>query len=127
MAFSERTERAIEACYDAVLLPSAWPDALQSLADTVGASSCTFYNRTRGDGRVPMSTGHREFADYWLRNESHSPDPFPAKAKAARSTPRLCGRTYLVQHDIMTEEDWSKIPYFPETARPGRRDWWAGI
>lgn len=129
MALSESIERAIAGCYDAVLAPMLWPDALQLLADSVGASSSTFYNQARGDGLVPMSSGHREFADYWLRNEPDFPDPFPAKATAARNSPLLCEsrRTYLIQHEIMAEDEWRSIPYFHETARPARRDWWAGI
>jgi DNA-binding CsgD family transcriptional regulator len=129
MVLSERTQHAIEACYDAVLAPALWPEALQKLGESVGASSCTFYNRDRGDGLVPMSSGHREFADYWLRNQPHYPDPFPSHATAASNTPWFSrsGRIYLLQHEIMTEEDWTSIPYFHETARPARRDWWAGI
>ena len=40
----ERTERAIEACYDAVLAPAEWPRALQLLAESLGAESCTFFS-----------------------------------------------------------------------------------
>src|SRR5437868_1608793 len=42
MALSEQTERAVEACRDAVLMPALWPDALHQLAGSLGAASCAF-------------------------------------------------------------------------------------
>lgn len=42
MALSVPTEYALEACIDAVVAPALWPQALQLLAESLGAESCTF-------------------------------------------------------------------------------------
>ena len=57
MPLTEKTERALEACHDAILAPTRWPWALQSLAESFGAASCTFYehDREKSPGPVPMS------------------------------------------------------------------------
>jgi DNA-binding CsgD family transcriptional regulator len=123
MALSARTERAVEACYDAVLVPALWPQALQQLADSLGAASGCLCNPDLGHGQPPMSSGHQEFADLWLRNQSHAPDPVSMR------TPAFCkaGCTHVVQQQIVTAEEQKTLPYFHETARPGKREWWASI
>ena len=47
MPLTERTERALEACHDAILAPTRWPSALQSLAKSFGAASCMLYEHDR--------------------------------------------------------------------------------
>jgi hypothetical protein len=42
MSLQVRTERALQACYDALIMPDRWPTALQQLADALDVSSCTF-------------------------------------------------------------------------------------
>ena len=60
MPLTERTERALEACHDAILAPTRWPSALQSLAESFGAASCMLYehDRENSPAPVPMSEGH---------------------------------------------------------------------
>jgi hypothetical protein len=77
MPLTERTERALEACHDAILAPARWPSALQSLGESFGTASCTFYEHDRENSPVPvpMSVGHEAFFDLWVRNQAHAPDP----------------------------------------------------
>jgi hypothetical protein len=77
MPLSPRTERALEACHDAILAPTRWPSALQSLGETFGAASCMFYehDREHSPAPAPMSEGHVAFADRLTRNQAHAPDP----------------------------------------------------
>ena len=77
MPLSERTERALEACYDAILAPTRWSSALQLLGKSFGAASCTFleHDRENSPAPVPMSVGHEAFFDLWVRNQAHAPDP----------------------------------------------------
>src|SRR5271156_6694600 len=77
MPLSPRTERALEACHDAILAPTRWPSALQSLAESFGAASCTFYehDREHSPAPVPMSVGHEAYSVRWARNQAHAPDP----------------------------------------------------
>src|ERR1700722_12376499 len=76
MPLSERTGRALEACYDAILEPARWSSALQLLGESLGGVSCLFFEHDRDPslGR-PMSVEHEGFSDLWARNEPHAPDP----------------------------------------------------
>jgi DNA-binding CsgD family transcriptional regulator len=121
MTLSQQTERAIESCYNAVMAPHLWPGALQELAESLGAASGTFFNRDRGDGQVPMSSGHREFADLWLRNQFHAPCPISVRAPLRY----LAGYDTTLQQEIISEEEMRRSAYFNETARPAKREWWA--
>ena len=46
MPLTEKTERALEACHDAILAPTRRPSALQSLGESLGAASCMFSSTT---------------------------------------------------------------------------------
>jgi DNA-binding CsgD family transcriptional regulator len=122
---SEKTERAIEACYDAALATERWPAALQLLGESLAAQSCTFAaGRPLEDPfTMPRSNGHEDFAQLWLRNEPDAPDPHAARAA------RLCrgGRSFILEQDISTEEERRTLPYYMETARAGNRDWFSAI
>ena len=77
MSLTERTERALEACHDAILAPTRWPSALQALGESLGAASCMFFehDRENSPAPAPMSEGHVAFADRLTRNQAHAPDP----------------------------------------------------
>jgi DNA-binding CsgD family transcriptional regulator len=124
VVLTERTERAIEACYDATLAPALWPVALQRLGESVGGLSCNLYCHTprHSPAKVPMSSAHEQFAELWSRNQEFAPMPH------IRRCARLygLGRESLIEHDISTEEERLTLPYYHETARPGGRDWYAG-
>jgi DNA-binding CsgD family transcriptional regulator len=123
MPLATRTELALETCYEAILAPSRWPLALQMLAESVGAASCTFHVHEPIDASlsVPMSAEHAEFSDLWRRNQTHAPDPHPIRcilfAKA--------GHASIVEHQVSSEEERRTLPYYWETARPARREWLA--
>ncbi len=118
----ERTERAIEACYDAVLAPAEWPRALQLLAESLGAESCTFFSDDEeAPPKMPISSEHAGFHELWLRNEGDAPDPHVRRAPAFRRA----GYTTLIEDQISTEEERRTLPYYQEIARPGARDWYA--
>ena len=122
MLLAERTERAIEACYDAVLAPAEWPHALQLLAESLGAESCTFFSDDEEvPPKMPISSEHAEFHELWLRNEAGAPDPHTRRAPALRRA----GYTTLVENQISTEEERRTLPYYQEIARAGARDWYA--
>jgi DNA-binding CsgD family transcriptional regulator len=122
---TERTERAIEACYDATLTPALWPDALQRLGESVGALSCSLYCHARKQRpvKLPMSSAHERFAEIWLRNQEFAPDPHVDRCGRLYGL----GRKFLLEHDVSTEEERLTLPHYQETARPGRREWYAGV
>lgn len=119
MSLHARTERALEACYDAVLFPELWCEVLQQLADALSVSSCIFTpldgNRPPG---LPGSTGHHEFARLWNRNQEHAPCPFTGK-------PLPFADDYVIDDQIVTADGRKALAYFHETAGPANREWWA--
>ena len=119
MRLSESTERALEACQDAVLAPELWPAALQSLSDSFGASSTVLLPVDSRTTRAPMSAEHFEFDALWHRNQGHAPCIFTRKA------PCKLGLPYVIEQQIVSPEERAQDPYFRETARVGHRDWWA--
>jgi hypothetical protein len=118
---SESTERALEACQDAVLAPELWPAALQSLSDSFGASSTVLLPVDSPTTRAPISAEHFEFDALWHRNQSHAPCIFTRKA------PCKLGLPYVIEQQIVSPEEREQDPYFHETARVGDRDWWAEV
>ena len=128
MPLTERTERTLEACHDAILAPTRWPSALQSLAELFGASSCMLYEHDRENSLAPapMSEGHVAFADRLTRNQAHAPDPHVGPYLQKCDLFRRAGWASVLEHDLSTEEERCSIPFYPETARPEKREWMAG-
>jgi DNA-binding CsgD family transcriptional regulator len=127
MPLSEGIERALEACYDAILAPTRWPSALQSMAESFGAASCTFYehDRENSPAPVPMSVEHEAFSARWVRNQAHAPDPHVGPYLQKTTSFIRAGWTSALEHDLSTEEERRTLPFFQETARPEKREWFA--
>ena len=119
MSLHMRTERALEACYDALILPDLWSTALQQLADALDVSSCT-YAPVGGikPYEPPFSTAHKEFAKLWCHNHKHAPCPYTGKALPFVSN-------YVIDDQVVTADDRKTMAYFHEIAGPGKREWWA--
>ena len=128
MPLTERTERALEACHDAILAPTRWPTALQSLAELLGAASCMFFehDRENSPAPAPMSEGHVAFADRLTRNWAHAPDPHVGPYLQKCNSFQRAGWASVLEHDLSTEDERRTIPFYPETARPEKREWMAG-
>ena len=128
MPLTERTERALEACHDAILAPTRWPSALQSLGESLGAASCMFFehDRENSPAPAPMSEGHVAFADRLTRNQAHAPDPHVGPYLQKCNSFQRAGWASVLEHDLSTEEERRTIPFYPETARPEKREWMAG-
>jgi DNA-binding CsgD family transcriptional regulator len=127
MPLTARTERALEACHDAVLAPVQWPSAMQSLAESFGAASSTFtdHDRANWPAPTPMSEGHVAFADRWARNQAHAPDPHAGPYLDRCTSYMRAGWTSALEHHLSTEEERRTLPFFWETARPEKREWLA--
>lgn len=125
MTLSDETERAIEACYDAALQPDRWPVALQLLGESLGASSCTFStgDRLSDPFRMPRSEGHEAFAERWIAYEPHAPDPHLTKAHDFRPS----GVAFILEQDVITDEERATGAYYAQIAIPADRPWWAGV
>lgn len=125
MRDSSRLDDAYGQCRDAVFGIGSWDAALQSLAEAFGAESCVFKPCSGAEGSgVPLqleSTGHRPFSALWLARIEAAPDPHTDVIRKFPGTSPPC----VIEHQLTSEEDRRKMPYFNEIARPGGRDWWA--
>jgi hypothetical protein len=126
MPLSERTERALKACYDASPRRDGrrpcnpW---LNRSARPVARCSTTTWKLVRAP--VPMSAGHEDFADLWARNQAHAPDPHAGPYLEQCTSFIRAGWASALEHHLSTEEERRTLPYFRETARPARREWLA--
>ncbi|MBZ9673117.1 hypothetical protein LB543_22305 [Mesorhizobium sp. ESP7-2] len=133
MAANRAIAPAIEDCYDAAFEFGRWPEALQNLADALGATSCVIRacddtHPFRSDQRkrttpTPDSTEHAEFSELWLNNIGGAPDPRCERLKLL-AKPAIC---FTVEDELTTPEERSFLPYYQEIARPGHREWWAAV
>ncbi|TPN79552.1 helix-turn-helix transcriptional regulator [Mesorhizobium sp. CU2] len=133
MAAKRGIASAIEDCYDAAFEFGRWPQALQNLADTLGATSCVIRvcddtHPFRSDQRKrtaprPDSTEHAEFSALWLKNIEGAPDPRDERLKR-RAKPATC---FIVEDEVTTPEERRFSPYYQEIACPGDREWWAAV
>ncbi len=124
---------AIAACYDAVLDSDRWADALQMLANSLGATSCVI--RTTDDShpfrsdqrnqpaKTPDSKEHLAFRALWLERVDGAPDPHAPRARRLAKRPPYV----IVEDEITTREERRQLPYYQEIARPGDRFWWAAV
>ena len=70
--------------------------------------------------------GHLAFADRLTRNQAHAPDPHVGPYLQKCNSFRSAGWASVLEHDLSTEEERRTIPFYPETARPEKREWLAG-
>ena len=129
MAANRALAPAIEVCYDAAFDFKRWPEALQKLADALGATSSVIRTSDhthpfRCDQRhrtvTPDSTEHAEFAALWLERIEGAPDPHTDLGWKSANC-------FIVEDEITTPEQRKALPYYQEIARPGNREWWAAV
>ena len=72
-----------------------------------------------------MSLGHEAFFDRWVRNQGHAPDPHIGPYLERCTSLMRAGRASALEHDLSTEEERRTVPFFLETARPEKREWFA--
>jgi DNA-binding CsgD family transcriptional regulator len=70
---------------------------------------------------MPISTGHEEFAELWLRNEPHAPDPHFELGRYRLHK----GWAVLLEQQLTTDDERRTLPYYQETAWPAQREWLA--
>ena len=65
----ESIERAIDGCYDAIVDPERWPDAMHALARSLDAVCGMFYPEKPDETLLdlPASHNYRDFLDEFVR------------------------------------------------------------
>ena len=99
---------------------------LELLGESFGAANCTFYEHDRETASpVPMSVEHEAYSARWARNQAHAPDPHVGPYLQKTTSFIRAGWTSAVEHDLSTEDERRTIPFYQETARPEKREWFA--
>jgi DNA-binding CsgD family transcriptional regulator len=122
----EDIERALDACYDAILTPEAWPRALHALARALDAAAMVFYpvNPTAGTGdqrdpnrplqQMPMSPEYADLIEEYIRNQW-----YVNHYRAERGVPLLeSGRAVVLEHDLATDDERKKLAVYNELYLP---------
>jgi DNA-binding CsgD family transcriptional regulator len=123
----QRLDQAFDRCHDAVFGMSSWDSALQLLAEALGAESCVFKPRkspvVNGLPLQLESSEHRPFSELWLEHIDGAPDPHIDRPSLVSVDRYPC----VIEHQITTDEERRRMPYFNEIARRGNRVWWASL
>lgn len=126
MELSPKTSRALDACYDAVIMPSRWTAALDELAHSLGAQGCLIVPHEINDREygVVWSTECWKVQDVYLRNRDWikptiepRADPYVRRAYNA-----------VRQSQLFSEEELRTSRFHNEYQRPaGVHDFVAGM
>ena len=122
MTLTASVERAVDRCYEAVLQPQGWTDALDQLSGALGGSGCNFLAHDRADRTVACmcSTHMGHWNELWAQNldwvsDQCSPRGAPRVRQGARS---------LLQTDLFSPDEICYSRFHKEIAGPsGCRHW----
>jgi DNA-binding CsgD family transcriptional regulator len=118
----EKIERALDACYDAIVAPETWPDALHALSRSVDAVCAMFYPRNPDRSspnpldpdwpldKVPISHDFGELLAEYARNQWYL-----NHYRAQRGFPFFdAGRVVVLEHDLATDDERRKLRHYNE-------------
>jgi DNA-binding CsgD family transcriptional regulator len=115
-------ERALDACYDAVVAPENWSGALHGLARSLDAACIMFYARnpsagsadphdpTRPFNSLPASHDYKELLEEYERGGWYL-----GHYRAERGVPLLdAGRKIVLEHDLASDEERKRLRHYNE-------------
>jgi DNA-binding CsgD family transcriptional regulator len=117
-------ERALEVCYDAIIAPETWPQALHALAGSIGAVGCRFRGRTgqRAILDLPASPALGEFLAEFARDGWWRDDP-----RALGWDLCAAGACAVIDHDLADETERRKLPFYADLSRRHDLPWWVAV
>lgn len=123
MTLSPAVERAIDLCYEAILLPQSWTGALDHLASALGGKGCNFLAHDRADRTVAFmhSSQMGRWQELWAQNSDWATD-----LCSPRGSPRVrAGARSLLQSDLFAEDEVRLSRFHREIAGPADCLHWA--
>ncbi|WP_431323149.1 helix-turn-helix transcriptional regulator [Rhizobium sp. YTU87027] len=120
MTLGTRTDAALNDCYQAIVSPDLWPDALQQLAASIDASCLMFYARNpdpnghdpRNPNRtfdlLPASVEYRGLLEEYIANQWYL-----NHYRAERGTRLLDnGQSVVLEHDLASDEERKRLSHY---------------
>lgn len=121
----EGTGRAMDRLFDAALVPGLWPDALDQLADSLGAV---------GAAVVPQAASKQVMGFPSSRSVAHVMDAYVRDGwylhdlRGERAWPQFArGARVILEHDLSSQDERSRLPYYQELFGAFGLPWWAAI
>ena len=109
-AQEDKLNLAIDACYDAVVDPETWPDALHALARSLNAACAMFYPETFTGPLSPASRDYGDFLDAYMRGGWYL-----NHYRADRGWPLLkSGKAVLFEHDLASDAERRRLRHYNE-------------
>jgi hypothetical protein len=116
---------ALEALYEAAITPDAWSDTLRGFARATGSVGCLFYPQRPEltEIQFPASPDIGDFLTDFVQGGWYLNDH-----RASRGWPLLeSGRSVVLEHDIASDEERRRSPYYQELLKRHDLPWWAAI
>lgn len=120
MTLGAKTDAALDACYQAIVSPDLWPDSLQSLATSIGASCLMFYARNpdpsghdpRNPGRrfdlLPASREYQGLLEEYIANQWYL-----NHYRAERGSRLLdSGQSIVLEHDLASDDERKNLSHY---------------
>ncbi|WP_299643592.1 helix-turn-helix transcriptional regulator [Devosia sp.] len=121
----ETTTRVLDRLFDAALVPGLWPDALDQLAGSLGAVGAAVVPKS-AEKQVkgfPTSQSVAHVMDAYVREGWYLHD-----LRGDRAWPRFArGAGVVLEHDLSSEEERNRLPYYQELFSAYGLPWWAAI
>jgi DNA-binding CsgD family transcriptional regulator len=122
---SEAIVDALDAMYEAAITPEAWSDALHRFARATGSVGCLFYPHRPEltDLRFPASPDIRDFLSEFVEGGWYLIDH-----RSTRGWPLAqSGRSVVIEHDIASDDERRRSPYYQELLKRHGMPWWAAF
>lgn len=122
LEFSSLTP-TLERLGDAVIDPAVWPDLMQDISSSVGATGAALLQSDNRTPDVPMTASVADYFQNYFENNLHIDD-----IRAVRGVPLLLkGQPVVADQDIFSsEQDMLRDPLYANATRFGMR-WWAVV
>jgi len=112
----ERIEKAVNGCYEAVIAPETWPDALHKLSRAVDAACTMFYPKDADKAaleKVPASHDYTDFLDHYIKHRWYE-----GHYRGERGWPLLSRGCVVIEHDLATDEERRRLRHYNELYLP---------
>ncbi|WP_141105740.1 response regulator transcription factor [Rhizobium sp. R693] len=120
MTLGARTDAALDNCYQAIVSPDLWPDALQRLAASINVACLMFYarnpdpsshdprNPNRSFELLPASRGYQALLEEYVANQWYL-----NHYRAERGTRLLdSGQSIVLEHDLASDEERKRLSHY---------------